>query len=141
MLLWRVARRLLAILGIVLLGGLISATLVRLAPGFDSDENQLDPHLSAESVRALRDNRLGEHNVLRFYARYLRGALHGDLGVSHALGQPIQNLLRDRWPVTLRVVGVGLVLGWLLAAVLAFIVSVSRFSAYEFLGTTVSGAL
>jgi len=37
MLLWRVVRHLLAIAGIVLLGGLISATLVRLAPGFDAD--------------------------------------------------------------------------------------------------------
>lgn len=140
MLFWRVARHLLAIAGIVLLGGLISATLVRLAPGFDTDERQLDPRLSAESVRALRDARLGEHNVLRFYAEYLRGALHGDLGVSHALGQPIRSLLRDRWPVTLRVVGVGLLLGWILAATLAFTVSLSRLAAYEILGTTVSGA-
>ncbi len=41
MLLWRVARHLLAIAGIVLLGGLLSATLVRLAPGFDTDERSL----------------------------------------------------------------------------------------------------
>jgi len=29
-------------IAIVLLGGLLSATLVRLAPGFDTDEQQLD---------------------------------------------------------------------------------------------------
>ncbi len=139
MLLWRVARHLLAIAGIVLLGGLLSATLVRLAPGFDTDEHQLDPHLSAESVRALRESRTGEHNVLRYYVDYLRGAVHGDLGVSHTLGQPVQRLLLDRWPVTLRVAGIGLLLGWLLATALAFTVSLSRLSAYEILGTTVSG--
>lgn len=137
---WRITRHLLTIAGIVLLGGLISATLVRLAPGFDSDEHQLDPHLSAESVRALAASRAGEHNVLRFYASYLRGALHGDLGVSHALDQPIQSLLRDRWPVTVRIVGFGLLLGWLLAMALACTVSLARLSAYEILGTTVSGA-
>ncbi len=140
MLLWRVARHLLAITGIVLLGGLLSATLVRLAPGFDTDEHQLDPHLSAESVRALRQSRAGEQNVLQYYVGYLRGAAHGDLGVSHTLGQPVQRLLRDRWPVTLRVAGIGLLLGWLLASALAFTVSLSRLSAYEILGTTVSGA-
>jgi peptide/nickel transport system permease protein len=140
MLLWKVARHLLAIAGIVLLGGLISATLVRVAPGFDSDERQLDPGLNAESIRALREAREGEHNIFRYYAAYLRGALHGDLGVSHTLGQPVRSLLRDRWPVTLRVAGVGLLLGWIMAAVLAFAVSLSRFSAYEVLGTTVSGA-
>src|SRR2546427_8369919 len=140
MLLWRVARHLLAIAGIVLLGGLLSATLVRLAPGFDTDEHQLDPHLSKESVLALRESRAGEQNVLHYYVDYLGGALHGDLGVSHTLGQPVQRLLRDRWPVTLRVAGIGLLLGWLLAAALAFAVSLSRLSAYEILGTTVSGA-
>jgi peptide/nickel transport system permease protein len=131
---------LLAIAGIVLLGGLLSATLVRLAPGFDTDEHQLDPHLSSESVRALRESRAGEQNVLRYYVGYLRAAVHGDLGVSHTLGQPVQRLLRDRWPVTLRVAGIGLLLGWLLATALAFAVSLSRLSAYEILGTTVSGA-
>jgi len=140
MLLWRVARHLLAIAGIVLLGGLLSATLVRLAPGFDTDERQLDPHLSKESVLALRESRAGEQNVLRYYVGYLKGAVHGDLGVSHTLGQPVQHLLRDRWPVTLRVAGIGLLLGWLLATALAFAVSLSRLSAYEILGTTVSGA-
>jgi peptide/nickel transport system permease protein len=140
MLLGKIARHLLSIAGIVLLGGLISATMVRLAPGFDADEHQLDPSLNAESVRALQASRAGEHNILNYYTAYLRGALHGDLGVSHALGQPVLSLLRDRWPVTLRVAGIGLLLGWVLATALAFGVSLSRFAVYEFLGTTVSGA-
>lgn len=124
----------------VLLGGLISATLVRLAPGFDTDERQLDPHLSAESVRALQQERASEHDVVRFYAGYLRAALHGDLGVSHSLSQPIQSLLRDRWPVTAQVVGIGLLLGWLLALALAFTVLMVRVPACDFLGTAFSGA-
>jgi len=118
------ARKLGAIAALVLLGGLLSATLVRLAPGFDAEERELDPTLNNESVRALRESRAGEHNILRFYTGYLRGAIHGDLGTSHALGQPVQSLLRERWPVTLRVAGVGL---W-------------RRPAYEILGTSVSGA-
>lgn len=140
MLFWKVARRVLAIAGIVLFGGLISATLVRLAPGFDTDERQLDPRLSAESVRALRETRTGEHDILSYYATYLGNALHGDLGVSHVLGQPVRTLLRDRWPVTLRVVGLGLLLGWIIATALSFTVSLSRFAAYDVLGTTISGA-
>jgi len=140
MLLSRIARHLAAIAGIVLLGGFLSATLVRLAPGFDTDERQFDPSLNAESVRALRQARAGEHNILRFYAAYLRGAMHGDLGTSHALGQPVQNLLRERWPVTLRVAGLGLLLGWLLAATLAFSACLWRRPAYDLFGTTVSGA-
>ncbi|HWZ83556.1 MAG TPA: ABC transporter permease [Terriglobales bacterium] len=140
MLLWKITRHLLGIVGIVLLGGLISATLVRLAPGFDTDEHQLDPSLSAESVRAMQAARAGEHNVLRYYARYLRGVLHGDLGVSHSLDQPVRTLIHDRWPVTLKVAGVGLVLGWLIATALALAMSLPRVASFEIFGTAVSGA-
>jgi len=139
MLLRRIARHLISIAALVLLGGLISATLVRLAPGFDTDERELDPSLNAESIRALHAERAGESNVLHFYAAYLRGALHGDLGTSHSLGQPVQNLLRERWPVTLRVAGIGLLLGWLLASTLAFGVRLSPRPAFEITGTTLSG--
>ena len=111
-LLWKIARHLGAIVGLVLLGGLLSATLVRMAPGFDTDEHELDPSLSAESIRALHQSRAAEHNVVSFYIGYLRGAVHGNLGTSHALGQPVQTLLRERWPVTVRVAGVGLLLAW-----------------------------
>ncbi|MGA3092404.1 MAG: ABC transporter permease [Terriglobales bacterium] len=135
-----VARKLGAIALLVVLGGLLSATLVRMAPGFDADERELDPSLSADSVRALRDARRGEHNIVAFYAGYLRHALRGDLGTSHALGQPVQDLLRERWPVTARVAGEGLLLAWLLASMLAFTACLWRLPAYEVLGTTVSGA-
>ena len=140
MLLRRIAHHLLSIAALVLLGGLLSATLVRLAPGFDTDERALDPSLNAESIRALRAEHAGERNVFRFYAAYLRGAIHGDLGTSHALGQPVSSLLRERWPVTLRVAGIGLLLGWLLASTLAFTACLWQRPLYEILGATVSGA-
>ena len=140
MLLRRVARHLVSIAALVLLGGLLSATLVRLAPGFDSDERELDPNLRAESIQALRAQRLGEHNIIRFYAAYLRGAVHGDLGVSHSLRQPVKNLLRERWPVTARIAGLGLLLGWLMASVLAFLACLWKHPVPEILGTTLSGA-
>src|SRR5262249_15299413 len=112
MLLWKIARRLLTIFAIVLVGGLISATPRRLAHGFDTDEHHLDPTLSAESIHALEMAKAGEHNILSFYGEYLKNATRGDLGISHALGQPVQSLIRERWSVTLRIVAGGLLLGW-----------------------------
>ncbi len=142
--LWKItaslARKLAAIFALVVLGGLLSATLVRLAPGFDADERQLDPRLSAESIQALRQAHASEDNILTYYAAYLRGALHGDLGTSQALGQSVQSLLRERWPVTLRVAGLGLLLAWLLASILAFTASLWPRPAYDVFGITLSGA-
>ncbi|SRR5208282_2578966 len=140
MLLRKIAGHVASIAALVLLGGLLSATLVRLAPGFDSDERELDPSLSAESLRAIRAEHAAQNNILRFYAHYLRGAVHGDLGTSQALRQPVGNLLRERWPVTLRVAGIGLLLGWLLASTLAFAACLWQRPAGNILGTALSGA-
>jgi len=129
----------LALLATLLLGGLLSATLVRLAPGFDADEEELDPHLSVQSVQALRDARHKDHNVFRFYFSYMRRAARGDLGTSLALGQPVRTLLRDRIPLTLRLLLLGLGLAWILSLALALSSAWLRISAYDTITTAVSG--
>ncbi len=114
--------------------------MVRLAPGFDADERQLDPHLNAESLQALHTARQHDHNVWRFYFNYMNRAVHGDLGTSLALGQPVRTLLRDRAPLTLRLLSIGLALAWLAALGLALTAAWLRLSAYDAVTTMVSGA-
>jgi peptide/nickel transport system permease protein len=136
---WKIAGHVLAVLATLILGGLLSATLVRLAPGFDTDERELDPHLNAQSLQALHDARHEDHNILRFYFSYMVRAAHGDLGTSLALGQPVRTLLRDRAPLTLRLLTIGLALAWTLAITLALSAAWLRFSVYDTLTTVVSG--
>src|SRR5271155_1971860 len=136
---WKIAGHGLAMLATVLLGGFLSATLVRLAPGFDADERQLDPHLNAQSVQALRDARHEDRNILQFYFSYMKRAAHGDLGTSLALGQPVRTLLRDRAPLTLRLLVMGLGLAWMLTLTLALSTAWLRLSVYDTLTTVVSG--
>jgi peptide/nickel transport system permease protein len=135
----RITGHALAMVTTVLLGGLLSATLVRLAPGFDADEQQLDPHLSAESLHALNETRRQQHNIFRFYLSSMNRAVHGDLGTSLALGQPVRTLLRDRAPLTLRLLLLGLGLGWIAALTLAITAAWLRLSAYDAMSTLVSG--
>jgi peptide/nickel transport system permease protein len=135
----KIAGHALALVAIIVLGGFLSATLVRLAPGFDADERQLDPHLNAASVQALQAARQQDHNVWRFYFRYMNRAVHGDLGTSLALGQPVRTLLRDRAPLTLRLLTVGLALAWVAALSLALTAAWLRISTYDALTTVVSG--
>jgi peptide/nickel transport system permease protein len=135
----KVVRHVLAVSATVLLGGFISAALVRLAPGFDVDEAQLDPHLNSESVQALRQARLEQRNVFRFYFHSLQRAAHGDLGTSISLGQPVSLLLRQRVPLTLRLVGIGLLLSWVVAMALALSAALWRVTAYDALTTVISG--
>jgi peptide/nickel transport system permease protein len=136
---WKIVGHGLALVGTVLLGGLLSATLVRLAPGFDVDERELDPHLNAQSVQALRDVRRQGSNILHFYFSYMKRAAHGDLGTSLALGQPVRTLLRERTPLTLRLLTIGLGVAWLLTLTLALSAAWLRLSVYDTVTTVVSG--
>jgi peptide/nickel transport system permease protein len=138
---WKISAHALALLATVLLGGLLSATLVRLAPGFDSDERELDPHLNAQSVQALREARRRDDNILRFYISYMKSAGNGELGTSIALGQPVRTLLRERIPLTVRLLGTGLALAWVLALTLSLTTAWLRLSIYDIVTTVASATL
>jgi len=137
----KIARHGLAIVATALLGGLLSATLVRLAPGFDTDEAQLDPHLNSASLQALRQARADQHNILGFYLHSLRRAVEGDFGTSLSLGQPVGTLLKERVPLTLRLVGLGLLLSWAAVMALALSAAWMRVFAYDAAATVISGTL
>jgi peptide/nickel transport system permease protein len=134
-----IARQIPVIALTVLLGGLLGATLVRLAPGFDVDERQLDSRLSQQSQAALRQERASESNILAFYARYLAGLLRGDLGISRALGRPVSELIRARLPVTLGSLLIGLFAGWFLALALSLPTVLKRARSYDLACTLTSG--
>lgn len=137
----RMARHGLTILATALVGGLLAATLVRLAPGFDTDESELDPHLNSASIQALRHARLEQNNILRFYVHALERAATGDLGTSISLGQPVSGLLKERMPLTLRLIGLGLLLSWVATLGLALSAAWLRVSVYDAFSTMVSGTL
>ncbi len=113
---WTQARR---IVLTVLLGGLIGATMVRLAPGFDTDERDLVTGLSRESHEAAHADRQADSNIGRFYLSFLKGLITGDLGVSRAFNRPVTELLRERLPETAVSISYGIAGGMLLGLVLA----------------------
>ena len=105
----------LRIFAVLLLGTLLSATLVRLAPGYGVDENDLDGRLSTDTREALRHARGSGESVPAFYFDFYRALLHGDLGQSISLQQPARSLLAERIPVTARSLAIGLLVAWSLA--------------------------
>lgn len=125
----------------ILLGGLLAATLARMAPGFGVDERELDPRLSPESVRVLRQNRAAGRHIIAYYASYLRRLARGDLGVSQSLNRPVAELLAERVPVTARAAGAGLVLGWTPGLLLALLAVCWRSATLDFAVAACSAAL
>jgi peptide/nickel transport system permease protein len=115
----RLSRHAAKILVVLLLSGFLGATLVRFAPGFRVDEQELDTRLSHASIQAIRQSQGRDSGLVAFYFVYLARLLRGDLGSSRTLQQPVRQLLAERFPETLKSVGLGLALGWTLGLALA----------------------
>ena len=125
----------------VLVGGFLGATLVRFAPGFGIDEEELDSRLSAQSIQALRETRAQDTDIFVFYSHYLSRLLRGDLGISRTLQRPVRQLVAERLPETLKSVAAGMALGWTAGFLLAVAVVMSRAWYLDLLGSLLVGVL
>ena len=98
----------------LLVGGFMGASLVRLAPGFGTDEQELDSRLNHESLQVLRQSESRNRDIAGFYLHYIVRLSRGDLGYSRTLQQPVRQLLIERFPETMKSVALGLLFGWTL---------------------------
>ena len=138
----RIAAQIGNVVLVTLLAGSIAAVLVRYSPGYGMDESDLNPRLSAATVRAMRARRASEEASLpRFYAGYLARAVTGDLGTSQAFQQPIATLLADRAPATFELVVGGSLLGWIIAFVFAALAVRFRHPLFDFGASAGNGML
>ncbi len=135
------AGRLVLLVAVTLIGGFLAATLIRFAPGYSVDERELDPRLNQASREAIRHDRQLHTGLLAYYGQYLARAVHGDLGVSQGLEQPVATLIKERLPVTAKSVFAAMVLCWCSAFALAFAGLFYRGFLLDASGTIASGLL
>jgi peptide/nickel transport system permease protein len=135
----QLAQNVVKLLVTLLLGGMLAATLVRFAPGFGADEEQLDIRLNNRSIEALRAH--PTESLGAFYLHYGERVVHGDFGRSRTLERPVAELLAERLPETLKSVGLGLFLGWALALSLASITVMARSAGLDAVTGLFCGAL
>ena len=100
---------------VLLISGLLAATLVRMAPGFGMDERMLDVRLGSGSLQAIERQGAEHSNIFNYYWHYLRQLSRGDFGVSRSTGRPVRELLSERLALSLQSVVAGLGLAWMLA--------------------------
>ena len=122
-------------------GGFLSTTLARYAPGFGSDERQLDSRFNQESREAFRLESVAERDVTTYYVKALRRMVHGDFGWSRTLRRPVRELLAERGAVTLRLVSAGLILAWTAAILLVVATWLAGCGVIDIVCATGSGLL
>lgn len=134
---WAVLR----LAAVMLVASFAGAMLMRIAPGFTSDDQELNSGLSAQSLQAIRQAHLADANIPRFYAQYIASLAKGDLGTSRSLNQQVKELLRERLPVTLANLAFALAVGWLMGLALAVAAQIWNIRALSFLANGLSGTL
>jgi peptide/nickel transport system permease protein len=129
------------LLALMLAASFIGALLIRAAPGFSSDEQELNSGLSSASIQAIRQEHAAASNIPSFYLHYLGSLARGDFGNSQSLNQPVRELLRDRLPVTARSLGLVLLVAWILGVALAAVAQTLPSRVLTAVGEALSGTL
>src|SRR5215469_2677821 len=128
-----------AVFATALLGGLLGAALVRMAPGAGTSGEELNFQLSAESREFYQALHAGEQHVLSFYGYYLTSLAKGDLGYSLLFQRPVRELLKERLPVTATGIFFGVLVGWALGFLFALPASLRASNTYSSFSTLFSG--
>lgn len=110
-------------LAILLASGML-ALLVRYSPGFEADERDLEPTLSAASRETMHSARAAERNVLSYIVSFTARAAHGDFGVSRVLDVPVRDLIAQRGPITAQILLKGAGYAWLAALTWTAVIAV-----------------
>jgi peptide/nickel transport system permease protein len=131
-----IARRVLQMIPLLFGITLVLFAVIQAAPG--GPEGALlesGRFIDPEVIEAYRE-RLGVDQPIHIqYVRWLGGALQGDLGISFSTTRPVSEMIAERLPATLELMG----MSFLLAAVLAFglgtLSAVKQYSWFDHVGT------
>jgi len=131
-----VARRLLHMIPLLLGISIVLFGVIQAAPG--GPEGALletGRFIDPEVIEAYRQ-RLGvDQPVPVQYVRWLGGALRGDLGVSFSTTRPVSEMIVERLPATLELMGTSFLLAAILAFAIGTLSAVRQYSWFDHLGT------
>lgn len=88
-------------------------------PGDAFTRMELDPSVSAGTLALLRSRYTPHQDLPARFAHWSGAVLHGDLGVSIEYHRPVLDLLKERTPATLELIGLSFLLAWMLGLFLA----------------------
>lgn len=104
-----IGKRLLMLIPVLLGITIVVQLLIEVTPG-DPATLMLGTQATPERIEALQEE-LGLNDPLWVrYGRYMWNLLHGDLGKSYTTGRPVVEELMTRFPYTLKLVAIGLLL-------------------------------
>ncbi len=132
-----IIKRFIRLIATVLIISTIIFFVIRVIPGdpalviagVDASQQEI------ESVRA----KLGTDRSLGVqYAEWIKNIVHFDFGDSLISGEPVRDLIFERFPLTLTLAVLGIILGILIAIPLGVLSAVKRWSFWDYMGMVFS---
>ncbi len=120
---------------LAVLTALSTALMMRCAPGFFSDERELDSRYGVSVQQDLRAEQRAQGSVFRTCAALGMRWIHLDFGRSRTWDVPVWEILRSRIPASATLLGISLPLSWMLAVAIALPYSARGAAGYDFLAT------
>jgi len=121
----------------VLVGiSIVLFSILALAPGDPFGELALNPNIPPEVRLNLRKQFGLDDPLLVRYVRWLTAMVHGDWGYSFVSRPPVQQLILQRLPTTLFVLGSAYVLALLIALPVGLLAAVKPYSFFDQVATT-----
>lgn len=134
-----IVKRLVMIIPTLLLVTLIVFSIMSLTPS-DPGRLILGPSAPQAAVDQLNDEFGYNDPFFVRYFNFLKGLLHGDLGTSYRTGQPVAKELFQRFPVTLRLAVMSIILTSFIGILFGIISAVKQYSLLDYV-TSVSAIL
>jgi peptide/nickel transport system permease protein len=133
-----ILRRLLVAIPTLVAISLVIFTILALAPGDPLSDLALNPAVPPEVQQRLRASMGLDDPVPVRYARWVTSLAQGDFGYSFQTRSPVSDLLVQRLPTTLLVVGSAYVVAVLIAIPVGVISSVKQYSIFDNVATTMA---
>jgi peptide/nickel transport system permease protein len=131
-------RRLLQTIPILFIISILLFFLVRSAPGGPLTSARRNPNVTKEQIEALEE-KLGLNDPLPVqYGRWMGGVLTGNLGDSIKFRRPVNEMIAERIPNTLLLVGVSFLLTLLIAVPIGVLSARKPYSLFDYSMTTVT---
>jgi peptide/nickel transport system permease protein len=131
-------KRLLVTIPTLLAISIIIFGILALAPGDPLGEFASNPAITAEVRENIRKSLGLDQPIYIRYIKWFGSFIRGDMGYSFNSRSPVAELLWQRLPTTLLIVGTAYILGLLIAFPLGIISAVKRYSATDQIITTIA---
>lgn len=128
----RLAQAVLLLVGVSLIG----FALMHLAPGGPVAVYTLNPTVTAADLSRLKHQFGLDQPIQVQYVKWAWGILTGNWGYSFFGGRPVLNIILERIPATLELMGSAMLLAMLIGVSIGMLAAVRRQSIFDYLSTT-----